>query len=179
MSQVQAADTLREWRESAKYWQKHSATIRSMFAPLTRALIEDAGISPGQSVLDVAGGPGEPSDRSVSRYVEMPPVDLESPGAFRFAEPGKLAGILREAGGNDISERIWKFNIEAAISVEEFWTMRSETSEILREKLKSLTEEQTLRVAEKVQEKVREFFPNNEMSFPAQMMIVTGKKRYA
>src|SRR5713226_303325 len=32
-----------------------------MFAPLTSALIEDAGIVRGQSVLDIAGDPGEPS----------------------------------------------------------------------------------------------------------------------
>ena len=61
MSQAQPTDTLLEWRESAKYWAKHSATIRQMFAPLTRALIEDAAIAQGHSVLDVAGGPGEPS----------------------------------------------------------------------------------------------------------------------
>ena len=32
-----------------------------MFAPITQALIDDAGIVQGQSVLDVAGGSGEPS----------------------------------------------------------------------------------------------------------------------
>ncbi len=56
MSDIQASDTLREWTESAPYWEKYSATIRTMFAPVTRALIEDAGITKGQSVLDVAGG---------------------------------------------------------------------------------------------------------------------------
>src|SRR5258708_37000912 len=60
MSQVQPGDTLREWRESARDWAKHSATIRTMFAPLTRSLIEEASIIQGQSVLDVAGGSGEP-----------------------------------------------------------------------------------------------------------------------
>src|SRR2546423_10370765 len=55
------SDTIREWRDSAPYWEKHAPTIRVMFAPLTRALIEDACIRAGQTVLDVAGGPGEPS----------------------------------------------------------------------------------------------------------------------
>src|SRR5437764_10882732 len=55
------SDTIREWRDSALYWEKHAPTIRVMFAPLTRALIEDACIREGQTVLDVAGGPGEPS----------------------------------------------------------------------------------------------------------------------
>jgi ubiquinone/menaquinone biosynthesis C-methylase UbiE len=61
MSDLQSNETLREWTESASYWEKHSTTIRTMFAPVTRALIEDAGIREGHSVLDVAGGPGEPS----------------------------------------------------------------------------------------------------------------------
>jgi len=58
---MQITETLREWTESAPFWEKYSSTIRTMFAPITRALIEDAKISKGQSVLDVAGGPGEPS----------------------------------------------------------------------------------------------------------------------
>jgi len=53
--------TLPEWRETARFWTKHSDTIRTMFAPLTVALIQDAGIGAGQTVLDVAGGAGEPS----------------------------------------------------------------------------------------------------------------------
>lgn len=52
---------LREWRESAFYWQKHADTIRTMFAPVTQALIKDAQIMEGEDVLDVAGGAGEPS----------------------------------------------------------------------------------------------------------------------
>src|SRR2546422_2560726 len=55
------SDVLREWRESARYWQQHAATIRRMFAPVTDALVQDAGIVEGYSVLDVAGGSGEPS----------------------------------------------------------------------------------------------------------------------
>ena len=52
---------LREWRESAFYWHKHADTIRTMFAPVTQALIDDATIMEGETVLDVAGGAGEPS----------------------------------------------------------------------------------------------------------------------
>src|SRR5215467_6087735 len=55
------SEVLREWSENAAAWRKHNDTIRTIFTPLTAAMIEDAGISAGQSVLDVAGGPGEPS----------------------------------------------------------------------------------------------------------------------
>lgn len=280
INRVQDSDTLREWRESAPYWEKHRDVIRAMFDPITQALIEEAGIVAGQSVLDVAGGPGEPSltiskllglsglvvctdgvaemvaaaesaaqrlarnnmrfhqcraeslpfhnnsfdtvisrlgvmffpdalaglremlrvikpggsislavwhkseanpyahrvTEVIDRHLETPPVDADALGAFRFAERGKLAAILTEAGAIDASERLLQFQMEAPISSEEFWIMRSEISETLREKLKRLTPEQASRVATEVREAVCEFFPNGKMSFPAEVIIVTGSK---
>jgi SAM-dependent methyltransferase len=270
--------TLREWRDSAPFWAKHSATIRMMFAPLTEALIEDTQIEKGHSVLDVAGGPGEPSltiaqtvgdtgsvactdavaemveaaeaearergltnitfrqctaeslpftdnsfDRVVSRlgamffpdeafgeilrvtkpggrvgfavwdqselnpfcfvitnimsrYAEAAPVNLNAPGAFRFAEEGKLAAMLRHAGAINDRERIFKFPIAAPISPEEFWEMRSATSESLRAKLAKLTESDKRAIGDEVTRAVAEFFPHNQMRFPARMRIVTAAK---
>ena len=277
-TEPQSTDTLREWRESAPYWAKYQETIRQMFAPLTRALIEDAAIVRGQSVLDVAGGPGEPSltiaevvgptglvtctdavaemvaaaeteacerglsnisfrqcpaealpfpdntfDATVSRlgamffpekafgeivrvtkpggriafvvcnksevnpfsyvvtnvmsrHVETAPADGNAPGAFRFAESGKLGAILRNAGAVDARERILKFDIAAPISPQEFWEMRSGTSETLRTKLETLSDEEQAQIASEVKAAVQEFFPNNQMKFPAQMLIVSGRK---
>ncbi len=280
MSEVQSSDVVREWRESAASWREHNATIRSMFAPVTGALIKDARITEGDKVLDVAAGPGEPSltiahavgatgsvtctdaapemvaaaqsealkrgiknisfqhcladslpfemnsfDAAVcrlgvmffpdpvagvremlrvikpesslsfavwsesrvnpfaytvtdvlARYIKMPPADPEAPGAFRFAEPGKLARVLEEAGAVRVRERILTFSMAAPISRDEFWEMRSNTSGTLREKLASLPAEQQLIVASEVKEALAEFFPNERMKFPAQMLIVTGDK---
>ena len=61
MGAIESNDTLREWSESAQYWEKHATTLRTIFAPVTSALIKEAGIVEGQKVLDVAAGPGEPS----------------------------------------------------------------------------------------------------------------------
>lgn len=57
----QENEVLCHWGESAPYWEKHRETIREMFAPVTLALIEDAKIGRGHTVLDVATGPGEPA----------------------------------------------------------------------------------------------------------------------
>ncbi|HET9713910.1 MAG TPA: methyltransferase domain-containing protein [Pyrinomonadaceae bacterium] len=280
MSQVQLSDTLREWRESAKYWETYARTIQKMFAPVTSALIEEAGIIEGDTVLDVAGGPGEPSltiaekvgpagsvmctdavaemvaaaeseaarrgvkniqfqqceadslpfennsfDAAVSRlgvmffpdpvaalremlrvtktegtlsfavwhesnanpfayivtdvisrHMKTQPADPDAPNAFRFAEPGKLVRVLAEAGAVNVRERLLKFQIEARISREEFWEMRSGTSGTLREKLDALSSDLRLTIANEVKKAVAEFFPNEQMSFPAQMLIVSGDK---
>ena len=281
MSREEPNEILNEWRESAKYWTRHSDTIRTMFAPVTLALIENAGIHEGQSVLDVAGGVGEPSltiaktvgpsgsvtctdavaemvdaarseatrqgiknvqfrqctadslpfpndsfDAVVSRLgvmffpdplaalreiirVTMPGGDLafvvwhkselnpfsylitgvmdrhvmtpadepDSPNAFRFAEQGKLAKVLRQAGAVDVEERDIKFDIEAPLSPHEYWIMRSQTSYTLRKKLKQLSANEQSQVEREVTEAVKAFFPQNQMKFPAQMIMLTGKKR--
>jgi len=273
-------ETLREWNDNAAAWREYSGTIRTMFAPLTAAIIEEAGIQTGQSVLDIAAGPGEPSltiaelvgpsgsvtctdavagmvnaaeddakhrgltnitfqqcladalpfndntfDAAVSRlgamffpdvpaalremlrvikpngtvclvvwgrneqnpfttivtkvmssYVKMPPAEPDAPGAFRFSAPGKLAGLLTEAGAKDVRERELNFRIEARITVEQFWLMRAGTSGTLREKLATLSDADSERAAKEVKEAVREYFPNDQMNFPAQMFVVSGRK---
>jgi len=280
LDRIEADKVLQEWTESAPFWEKYSATLRKIFEPVTLALIEDAGIATGQSVLDVAGGPGEPSltiaervgpagsvmctdavaemveaaereahrrgitnvsfrhcmadalpfgddsfdvvisrlgvmffpdpsaalremsrvtkpggavalavwDESehnpflhvvtevMSRYVETPPADPDAPVAFRFAEPGKLASILKEAGAIDVRERFLNFQIEAPISPDEFWKFRAATSATLRQKLADLPKEQTVQVAGEVKEAALEFFPNWYMRLPARMIIVTARK---
>jgi SAM-dependent methyltransferase len=280
MTHDQPTGTLREWTDTAKHWTKHSDTIREMFVPLTTALIEDAGIVEGQSVLDVAGGAGEPSltiarkvasngsvtctdavaemveaaktaalqqgltniefrqcpaeslpfsdnsfDTVVSRlgamffsdppaafremlrvikpggtlalvvwgkselnpfsyvitnildrHVEPVPTDPDAPGAFRFGEEGKLATILRDAGAVNVRERVFKFNIEAPISPEEFWQLRKSVSDSLRTKLEKLSVDEQTQIGREVQEAVKEFFPDNQMNIPAQMLIVIGRK---
>jgi SAM-dependent methyltransferase len=273
-------NVLNEWRETAKYWTRHSATIRTMFAPLTEALIQHAQIHEGQSVLDVAGGAGEPSltiaevvgptgsvtctdavlemveaarqeadhrgiknvlfrqcsadalpfpdnsfDAVVSRlgvmffpdphaairemlrvakpggnlalavwhksdvnpfcylisgimekHVASPPADPDAPNAFRFAEPGKLARVVQECGAVDVSEHVIAFDITASLSSQEFWAMRSETSDTLRGKLAKLSEEERSDLAREVEQAVQPFFPHNQMKFPAMMIIVKATK---
>src|SRR5262249_37850990 len=52
----------------------------------------------------------------LSRHVASAPADPNAPGAFRFAELGKLAGLLKDDGATDLRERILKFDIAAPIS---------------------------------------------------------------
>jgi hypothetical protein len=112
----------------------------------------------------------------VSRHVPMPPADEDAAGAFRFAEAGKLARVLTEAGATSVRERELNFRIEAPVSAAEFWEIRAATSGTLREKLATLPAEQAQRIGLEVQEAVREFFPKGHMSFPAEMLIVSGKR---
>jgi hypothetical protein len=55
--------------------------------------------------------------------------------------------------------------------------MRSETSGTLREKLATLHASDRDVLSREVQEAAREFFPNNQMRFPAKMIIVSGRSQ--
>src|SRR6266853_5404070 len=84
--------------------------------------------------------------RVIERYVDSPPPAPDAPDAFRFASPGKLRDVLGEAGAMAPSERLLQFQIQAPVSVEDFWTLRCEISEKLREKVAMLSREQLTEV---------------------------------
>ena len=275
-----ANEVLAAWETSSQYWNKHQALIETMYAPLSRGLIEDARIGPGQAVLDVGGGSGEPSltiapvvgekgsvtytdpaagmvkaardeaerrgvtnikfyqcpaeqlpfkddslDAAVSRlsamffpdvaagfsemlrvvkpggyvsslvwsareanpffsvvttvfdrFVPAEPEEEDAPGAFRFAATGKLAKLLQEAGATSVTERTLAFSIEAPISVGHFWELRTEMSDTFRKKLARLVPDQVAAIKYTVQKAVASYFKTGGMNFPAQVLIVTGKK---
>jgi SAM-dependent methyltransferase len=276
-------EILKRWRGSAPFWEKHRNIIRGMFAPITQALMEDAGIRSQDSVLDVASGPGEPAlsvaalagpngkvfgvdaiqgmvaaarceaerlglknakfdvafaedlpftadtfdavisrfgvmffpspvdgvremlrvlkpgrkmslavwhfaernpfhfalSRVMDRYVDSPAPEPEAPDAFRFAPRGKLMEVFAEAGAVARSERLLQFRIEAPVCVEDFWNLRSEMSEKLREKLEILSEEQKPKVKRDMLAALGEYSTDDGMSFPAEVLIVSGAKRSA
>src|SRR5207247_3579616 len=55
----------------------------------------------------------------LDRFVESPAQDPDAPDVFRFAVPGKLARILKNAGAENVVERQLNFHIEEEISPEE------------------------------------------------------------
>ena len=73
-------------------------------------------------------------------------------------------------------ERQLNFQIEAAISFEQFWQLRTEMSESLREKMARLTPAQLPTVKQAVADAAQKYFASGTMSFPAEALIVTGKK---
>ena len=60
MSQL-ANEALSRWSGNTPYWEKHRELIQHMFAPVTKALLDDAEIKSGDAVLDVATGAGDPA----------------------------------------------------------------------------------------------------------------------
>ena len=280
MTAENTSEILAAWETSSQYWNKYQALIEQMYAPLSRTLIEEAGIAEGQSVLDIGGGSGEPSltiapvlgssgsmtytdpaagmvraareeamrrglsniqfhqcgaeqipfpdssfDVAVSRlsamffpdvlrglrealrvvkpnsvvsflvwtgkefnpffsvvteildrFVQAEPEGEDAPTAFRFAAPGKLAKLLQQAGATSVTERIFEFSIEAPITVEQFWELRTEMSDTFRNKLARLVPDQVAAIKYTVQKKMSSYFKSGAMLIPGQVLLVSGRK---
>ena len=191
---LQADKTLEAWQTSSQYWEKYRDLIAQMFAPLTAALVHDAQIETAQKVLDIGGGSGEPS---------LTIAEIVGPnGSVMYTDP--VAGMVqvaqteasrrgltniqfRQCSGDQSSrakgvvERRLKFAIEAparaglAYSFDQFWQMRTEMSDTLRQRLAGVTPDQLARIKPAVAEAAEKYFSNAAMSFPAEALIVSGR----
>src|SRR5215213_6549282 len=232
-------DMLDVWRESAKYWTRHSDTIHKMFTPLSRALIERAGIREGQMVLDVAGGAGEPSltiaevvgpagsvtcTDGVAEMVEAARAEAQRRGLTNmqfhqcsadslpfpdntfdvvvsrlgvmfFPDPvAAMRELLRvlKPGGR-LAFAVWgKSDVNpfcyvvtgvmeqhvksAAADPDAPNAFRFAEPGKLASELTQLSADEQAQIAVEIEQAVKEFFPSNEMKFPAQLIIATGKK---
>jgi SAM-dependent methyltransferase len=276
----QQAEVTRGATSSAPFWEKHREVVRELFAPVSEALIEDAGVVSGSSVLDVATGHGQPAlriaevvgpagevvgadpatgmieearrvasqfslknvrfevagadslpfpddhfdavlsrfgvmffpspiygirdmlrvlkpgktmsfavwhyldnnpfhyilARIVNRFSPEPELPPDAPGPFRFATPGKLRSIVAEAGARDVSERLFRFSINAPMNVEDFWNFRCDWAENLRRRLAVLPTEAFIEVKKQVLDEFRSYVKGAGVSFPGEALIVSGRK---
>ncbi len=112
----------------------------------------------------------------LSRYVESPPENPDAPGAFRFADRGKLADLIRQAGATEVTERLLNFTLEAPLTPKQFWEVRAELSDTLRAKVATLSPEQAARMAGEVEAAGRAFYEAGRMRFPGEVLIVSATK---
>jgi ubiquinone/menaquinone biosynthesis C-methylase UbiE len=115
--------------------------------------------------------------RIVDRHIAPKSLPPDAPEPFRFASPGKLKRVLVEAGAAEPAERLLRFSIDAPLSVEDFWTFRCDWAERLREKLARLPAEQSRALKDQVIRVFNEYHTAGGMSFPAEVLIVTGTKQ--
>ena len=114
--------------------------------------------------------------RILDRFVAPTPPTPDAADAFRFATPGKLLRILSEAGVAAPMERVLQFKIETPVSAEEFCVLRGEMSESFHKKLATLSAQQSAEVKRLALNAFREYSTDRGMSFPAEVLILSGAK---
>jgi ubiquinone/menaquinone biosynthesis C-methylase UbiE len=66
----------KEWGEAAEGWRKNHDRLKEVSAPVTRLMLELAGVAPGHRVLDIACGSGIPA---------IPAAQMVGPAGFVLA----------------------------------------------------------------------------------------------
>jgi ubiquinone/menaquinone biosynthesis C-methylase UbiE len=112
----------------------------------------------------------------LNRYVPGPPGDPDAPGAFRFAAPGKLKAILVDAGAQDVRETVYPFRIEAPLTFDHFFEIRTEMSDSLRDKLRRMPSDEFLRFKEDVRQNAAAYFSDKGCNLPAEVVLVSGSR---
>jgi SAM-dependent methyltransferase len=59
--------TRQQWQNAAAAWQRWTPTLHAWLGPVTKAMLDQAKLQPGDSVLDLAAGAGEPSISAAER----------------------------------------------------------------------------------------------------------------
>src|SRR6266404_2298324 len=102
--------------------------------------------------------------RVMDRFVEPVPLPPDALDAFRFASPGKLLQILADAGATNTNERLLHFKINATISLQDYFSLRIEMSEKLREKIATLSPQEITEVKRQALESLAEYSTPHGMS---------------
>ena len=93
-----------------------------------------------------------------------------------MSHPGQLLKICDQAGVVSPVERVLQFKIDAPVPAEDFWALRLEMSDKLREKIARLPTDQMAEVHRLAVESLSEYSTDHGLSFPAEVLIVSGTK---
>lgn len=121
-----------------------------------------------------------PFHEVLARIVDhvLPPPELppDAPDPFRFAAAGKLQAIVAEAGAANPMERLFRFSIDVPLSPEDFWNLRMEMSEKLRERLATLQPDSFEDLKRRSIAAFQEYSSANGLCFPAEVRLVSARK---
>lgn len=110
---------------------------------------------------------------SIQRHATLPPPVPGAPGMFRCAAPGLIAGLLRDAGLQDVTEKEihGKVNYE---SPDHYWSMMMEVAAPVVAAMSKLDEPTRMKIKTEVYTALRQ--PDGPVALDFSARIVSGRK---
>ena len=157
-----------------------------LFADVAQALREiHRVLKPEGRVAFIAQGPVDQNPwqasimRVLRKYVQMPPPAAGAPHTYRFAQPGTLAQVLRDAGFRHVHEASQEVPWPWPGSPEQYWTYRCETGVRFRQYLASLPVAAQASVHNEVLASIGEYYDGQQVNFTAVIVIAPGVRSAA
>lgn len=112
----------------------------------------------------------------MDEFIPSEPVPFDAPDPFRFSQEGRLKNLLKDAGFSCVTEKVFDFEIKLPLNFQEFWRVRSEMSDTLRDKLNGLTPAQKEKVYKRMEAEFTPYFVTGKLETPARIIVVSGMK---
>ena len=112
---------------------------------------------------------------TINKHVEVAPPPPGSPGIFRCASEGLIAGIFQEAGLKNVSQKevISKLNSQTP---EVYWDMMTEVAAPVVKALSQADATQREQIRTEVLESIRTKYPEGPVMVDASALVIYGEK---
>jgi ubiquinone/menaquinone biosynthesis C-methylase UbiE len=111
----------------------------------------------------------------INRNMQVPPPEPGAPGMFRIAKSGLLAGILENAGFNDVQET--EKNQKMSMGDEErFWNFHNEVVAPVVAAMAKADGGTRARIKKEVFESLRERYPDGHVYMEYSARVISGRK---
>jgi ubiquinone/menaquinone biosynthesis C-methylase UbiE len=134
----------------------------------------------GRAAFVVWGGPQQPffgvTVGVLRRFVTLPEPAPGAPHIFRFAAPGSLAEVLREAGFRAVAEEARRIDCERVGTAESWWEEFREVAAPFRPLIDGLTTERRAELDAEVLAAMREYAKGDRLKFHVDVNVTHGTR---
>jgi ubiquinone/menaquinone biosynthesis C-methylase UbiE len=112
----------------------------------------------------------------VEKFFPSDPLPPDAPDAFRYAEEGKLSSLVKAAGFSNVQEHVTDLVMQAPINFETFFQFRSEISDQLRDKLKTMDSDLRNQLYNNIRARFDPYLDAEGLKIPAKIIVITARK---
>jgi ubiquinone/menaquinone biosynthesis C-methylase UbiE len=134
----------------------------------------------GRAAFAVWGPPQQPffgmTAGVLRRFVTFPEPEQGAPHIFRYAAPGSLADVLRDAGFTSVREDALRIACERPGTPESFWEEFREVAAPFRPLIEGLAPDRRAELDKEVVAAMRQYVSGNALRFHAEVNIASGMR---
>lgn len=132
----------------------------------------------GRAAFLVWGSPQQPffgmTAGVLRRFVNIPDPEPDAPSIFRFAAPGTLSDVMKEAGFHPVSEETIRITCERIGPPEDFWQEFREVAAPFRPLIAGLPPEKRSQLDEEVLAAMNPFHTGDRLRFHVDVNLACG-----
>jgi ubiquinone/menaquinone biosynthesis C-methylase UbiE len=132
----------------------------------------------GRAAFVVWGAPQQPffgmTAGVLRRFVNIPEPEPDAPSVFRFAAPGTLSDVMKEAGFRPVHEEAVRISCERVGAPEDFWQEFREVAAPFRPLIAALAPEKRAELDAEVMAAMRPYHSGDRLRFHVDVNVACG-----